>query len=306
MDKENSILVVDDEILNITALTHILSPLYTIYVAKNGISAINLAKERLPDVILSDVLMPGMSGFEVIAELKSNELTENIPVIFITGLTQSVEEEKGLELGAADYIHKPFNPTIVKLRVQNQMQIVNQMRMIQHLSITDALTNTSNRRHFNSRISQEWQRSMRESTPLSLLLLDIDDFKKINDTYGHLVGDSVLQNVAETIKRCLLRPMDLIARWGGEEFAVLLPNTTLDGATSVAEKIRSAIETKQYSSGELLNIHTTISIGVSTITTVVPLFDITVYDFISEADKALYRAKELGKNRVCCAPRLIM
>lgn len=306
MEKENSILVVDDEILNITALTHILNPIYTVYVAKDGKTAIELAIERKPDVILSDVLMPGMSGFEVIEELKNNEVTESIPVIFITGLTQWIEEERGLELGAADYIHKPFNPTIVKLRVQNQIQIVNQMRIIQHLSITDALTGTSNRRHFNTRISQEWQRSMRDGTPISLLLLDIDDFKKINDTYGHLVGDSVLQNIADSIKRCLKRPMDLIARWGGEEFAVLLPNTILDGAVALAEKIRVAIETKKYSSEELLNISITISIGVSSITTASPLLDVTVYNFISEADKALYRAKELGKNRVCCAPRLVV
>ena len=296
--QQNSILIVDDETLNISALTHILSPLYTIYVTKDGHSVVKTAKNLKPDVILLDVIMPEISGFEVIKELKEDDETSSIPVIFVTGLTQKADEEHGLTLGASDYIHKPFNASIVKLRVQNQMHIVNQMRMIQHLSMTDVLTNTSNRRHFNTRLNQEWNRAKRDGTNVSLLLLDVDDFKDINDRYGHLIGDIVLREIAENIKQCLKRSMDLVARWGGEEFAVLLPNTPVIGAEVVAEKIRYAIENHSYQSDDLEGVVVTISIGLNCI---FPSKSSSVQDFINGADKALYQAKEYGKNQICIA-----
>ena len=292
----NSVLIVDDEVINIAALTHILSPVYTVYVSKDGLSAVDTALEVKPDVVLLDVIMPGITGFEVISRLKDMEETKDIPVIFVTGLTQKADEEQGLILGAADYIHKPFNSAIVKLRVQNQMQIVNQMRVIQHLSMTDSLTDTSNRRHFNIRLDQEWHRALREGSTLGLVFLDLDDFKKINDTRGHLFGDLVLQNIAKNIKLCLKRPMDLIARWGGEEFAVLLPGTGLEGAVFVAEQIRASIENNEHFSPELLELSITVSLGVGSIC---PDEDSTLHDFINSVDKSLYLAKELGKNRVC-------
>ena len=299
MDKQrNSVLVVDDESINLSALTHILSSMYTVYVAKDGRSAINSAKELLPDLILLDILMPDINGFDVIQILKAADETADIPVIFATGLTSTADEEYGLTLGAVDYVHKPYNPAIVKLRVNNQMQIVNQMRMIQYLSMTDALTSTANRWHFNTRMSQEWQRSMRELTPLSILLIDIDDFKKINDTHGHLFGDVVLQNLANNIKICLKRPMDLAARWGGEEFVVLLPNTDLKGAAFVAERIRTSAEKRSHFFDGSGSVIVTVSIGINC---TIPHTDFPVYDFISDTDKALYRAKKQGKNRVCAA-----
>lgn len=297
-DVKNSVLVVDDEPLNIVALTHILNPLYTVYVSKDGTNAVSTACEVKPDVILLDVIMPGLTGFDVIATLKSKDDTKHIPVIFVTGLTNKEDEEKGLILGAADYIHKPFNPVIVKLRVSNQIRIVNQMRTIQHLSMTDALTGLANRRHFNDRLGQEWQRALRDDAPLSLLMLDVDDFKKINDNYGHLFGDSVLQSIAKTTSICLKRPMDIAARWGGEEFVVLLPNTTLDGAAIVAEHIRTAIENQEYFPYDIKDIPVTVSIGVDSAT---PGQDTSIHSFVLAADKALYRAKDLGKNRICLA-----
>ena len=298
-NQQNSILIVDDEALNIAALRHILSPMYTIFVSKDGMGAVKTAMDVKPDIILLDVIMPDITGFEVIKELKEKDETKDIPVIFVTGLTQKEDEEQGLILGAADYIHKPFNAAIVKLRVQNQIQIVNQVRMIQHLSMTDSLTGAANRRHFNTRLNQEWQRALREESSISLILLDVDDFKKINDNYGHLFGDSVLQNVANNITICLKRSMDLSARWGGEEFAVLLPNTHLEGASLVAESIRTAIEKREYPNPELEGVDVTVSVGVNSIR---PTPELLLYDFINDVDKALYRAKELGKNVVSVPP----
>ena len=295
-ERANSILIVDDEVLNITALTCILKPFYTIYVSKDGASAINTACDLKPDVILLDVIMPDLSGFDVIQSLKENEETKDIPVIFVTGQTDKTDEEMGLSLGAADYITKPFEAPIVKLRVKNQIQIVNQMRLIQHLSMTDVLTETSNRRQFNIRLNQEWHRAQREYSNISLLLADIDDFKKINDIHGHLYGDEVLRNVADNIKHSIKRPTDLVARWGGEEFAILLPSTTHEGALHVAEDIRLAVERRDYPSKDLEETYVTISVGVSS---ALPEKNSLLLDFVDVADKALYRAKSLGKNVVC-------
>ena len=295
---KNSVLIVDDEKLNLSALTHILSKIYTVYVAKDGKMAIEAAQKLRPDCILLDIIMPELSGFEVIAELKQIEETKDIPVIFVTGLTQTKEEEKGLVMGAADYIHKPFSPSIVRLRVANQIQIVNQTRAIQRLSITDPLTNIFNRRQFNNCLNQEWQRSLRDGNYISLVMADIDDFKKINDTYGHHIGDLVLRNVADNMKNCLRRPMDVLARWGGEEFIALLPTTTLDGGILVAESMRITVMKKEIPSEEIEGISTTLSLGVNC---VMPQKDLTMSDFIIGADKALYQAKNLGKNRVCLA-----
>ena len=292
--ERNSILIVDDESLNITALNHILGGDYTIFVEKHGKDAFEAAKELSPDLIILDIIMPEMDGFEIIATLKGNHDTREIPVIFITGLGGPESEERGLALGAVDYIHKPFNPAIVKLRVRNQLQIVNQMRMINHLSITDTLTNTANRRHFNTRLNYEWQRSIRERTPLSLFLIDVDRFKNYNDTYGHLQGDVALRSIADSIGKRLYRTTDLLARWGGEEFAVLLPNTHAQGARIVAEDIRASIEKGVFPFGDI-HTYLTVSIGANCI---VPGQQNCMDFFVQCADKALYDAKNSGRNKV--------
>lgn len=293
LEKKNTVLIVDDDALNITALTHILKDDYTIYVEKDGADALETAQELLPDLILLDVVMPKMDGFEVLAFLKNKPETRGIPVIFITGLSNVQDEEKGLMLGAADYIHKPFTPAIVKLRVKNQLQIVNQIRIINHLSMTDTLTGLFNRRHFNTRLKYEWDRAMREKTLLSVLMIDVDNFKNYNDTYGHLQGDAALRGIANILRQKLLRATDMLARWGGEELAVLLPVTDLPGACVVAEKLRAAVEAHVFErEGE--PTHLTISIGVNCVS---PWEYSNMELFLGEADRALYQAKKLGKNR---------
>jgi len=293
---KNSVLIVDDEKANITALTNILGQDYTVYAAKNGHDAIRVAKEHLPDVILLNIFMPDMDGYETFSRLKSDEDTQSVPIIFVSGHSNAENEEKGLDLGASDYISKPYTPLIVKLRVRNQIKIVNQLRIINHLSTTDQLTGIPNRRSFNIQVNKEWGRNMREKKPLSLLILDIDRFKLFNDTYGHQQGDEVLRLISATLMDSLRRSSDFAARWGGEEFVVLLPGTDMNGAWINAERIRENIEQTSVSVLNGQTVGLTVSIGLST---VIPTQESSQHDLISQADRALYTAKEKGRNMVC-------
>jgi len=294
-ETKNSVLIIDDEMSNLRILTHILGSEYTIYTAKDGVNGIEKTMEYMPDLILLDIIMPEMDGYTVLAELKKLNATAKIPVIFITGLDSIEDEERGLSLNAADYINKPFSPTIVKLRVRNQIQIVNQIRTIENLSMIDQLTGLPNRRSFDARINEEWKRAIRETTPISILVIDIDKFKVYNDTYGHQQGDAVLRTVAKVFSQSLKRASDFAARWGGEEFIVLLPHTYLDGAMEIAENIRRNVENVEISHADGSKSKVTVSIGV---TTLVPTQNSSMDAFFSMADKALYDAKASGRNRV--------
>jgi len=293
---KNSILIVDDEKANLMYLSSILSPDYSVYVTKLGEDAINKATELSPDLILLDILMPEMDGYEVLTKLKSSEATWNIPVIFVTGLSSIEDEAKGLSLGTADYITRPFSDAIVKLRVGNQIRIVNQMRTIEQLSMVDQLTRIANRRSFDQRLNAEWRRAIREKSQISVMMLDVDNFKTYNDTYGHPQGDTVLQTVADVITQTLMRSSDFVARWGGEEFAILLPATHMEGALMVAEQIRANVESTAIPCHDFTTTYVTVSIGVYSQS---PTRRDLVDNFISKADHALYTAKKTGKNKVC-------
>ena len=294
-EKKNTLLIVDDENANLKVLTHILGSDYTIYTATSGAGAFEKAREFMPDLILLDILMPDMDGYATLSKIKNSETIKKIPVIFITGLNSEEDEEKGLSLDAADYITKPFSATIVKLRVRNQIQIVNQMRAIENLSMLDQLTNIPNRRSFDDRLKMEWKQAVREKTPISLLIIDIDSFKKLNDTYGHQQGDIVLQKIAALLPLSFRRPGDFAARWGGEEFVVLLPNTPLEGARELAEKIRGDVEKMTIKAANGSEIKVTASVGVNSL---IPGIETPINSFFTNADKALYAAKEAGKNKV--------
>ena len=301
------ILVVDDSLLNQAVLRNILTSEaaahrgaenapYMIEVANAGPEGLEKAREMKPDLILLDIVMPGMNGFEVLAQLKESAETWSIPVIIITGLEDAENEEKGLVLGAVDYITKPFKEAVVLARIKNHRVIVEQMRMIEHQSLYDPLTNIMNRRSFDFQIDGLWSYAMRRQEPLSVIMLDIDHFKKFNDSYGHQLGDLVLQIVAKTIGSSLKRGSDQVFRWGGEEFTVLLPTTALEGALHVAESIRESIENVEipFEGGAPLRV--TASLGVASI---VPEAGDKSEDLIKKADDAMYSAKESGRNRVC-------
>jgi diguanylate cyclase (GGDEF)-like protein len=293
--KKNSLLIVDDEMGNLDLLTHILGAEYTIHTATDGVSAIEKAVRFAPDLIILDILMPQMDGYQTLAELKKNKRTQKIPVIFLTGLSGSADEAKGLSLDAVDYISKPFSALVVKLRVRNQIQIVNQMRAIEQLSMIDQLTNLPNRRSFDERMRIEWNQAIRDCKPISLLVMDVDRFKNYNDTYGHLQGDVALQTIANIFVQSLRRANDFAARWGGEEFVVLLQNTPLPGALDIAQKINANVENAVIPRADGSETRITISIGVNTL---VPMRGSSAESFFSNADKALYAAKEQGRNRV--------
>jgi len=294
--KKFSILVVDDEKSNIDVLNHILKEKYKLFIAKGGESAIKIARENVPDLILLDIIMPDMSGFEVLTQLKKSDLTSGIPVIFITGQDSKEDEIKGLTLGAVDYITKPFHNVIVEARIRTHMRIVEQMQIIERMSIMDELTELPNRRYFNDQLTREWGRAIRETASISLLIIDVDKFKVYNDTYGHPQGDALLQAVSGVFKQALKRPADFVARWGGEEFIMLMPGTDLDGAMEVAERIRMGVEETIIPSTDGTSTGTTVSIGVNCER---PMINLPVAGFVSRADKALYAAKDSGRNKVC-------
>ena len=292
--KEFTILITDDEKTNLDILGGILSPFYNILIARNGPRALELAMEHKPDLILLDVLMPGMSGFEVITKLRESDITDKIPVIFITGLASIEDEEKGFSLGAVDYITKPFKKAIVKARVNTHIKIVDHLRTIELIGLIDPLTKISNRRGFENRLSAEWGRAFREKTPISILMMDVDRFKDYNDTYGHQQGDVALKTFAEVSSKTLMRPVDFSARWGGEEFVILLPDTEIDGAVEVAERVRKNTEVSVVYTEDGVETKLSLSIGVNSM---IPDEDSSIEHFIKKADQALYKAKESGRNR---------
>lgn len=292
-----TILVVDDERSNLDVLTFILKSQYSVQVAKSGEAALKRARDQKPDLILLDIMMPDMDGFEVLAELKASDDTRHIPVIFITGLARVEDEEKGFLLGAVDYIVKPFNTSIVKARVRTHMRIVKQIRTIERLGMIDALTDIPNRRSLDQRLDVEWERCIASEMPLNLLILDVDRFKLYNDTYGHPQGDLLLQSLAQTLTASLPRPEDFVSRMGGEEFAILLPAISHAKALEVAESVRANVEAMEIpDSNNAGATKVTISIGVASVT---PTISDTISAFISVADAALYEAKNTGRNKVC-------
>jgi diguanylate cyclase (GGDEF)-like protein len=294
---KNKVLVIDDEKSNLLVLHTILSPVYTVFTAKSGEEGLLRVEDDKPDLILLDIIMPGLDGFEVLRRLKNSPDTRHIPVIIITGLDNEVNEEKGFLLGAVDYITKPFKNSIVMARVKTHIQIVTQMRMIERLGMVDPLTDIPNRRCFDDHIAVEWRRAVRNRHLISFMMIDLDNFKRYNDTYGHPQGDTLLRTVAKVFSAAVRRPGDMAARLGGEEFGVLLPGTGPEGVLEIAEETRARVEAAKIPTADGRTLTTaTISIGTAS---VIPAYGSSWEDFIARADRLLYAAKNSGRNRVC-------
>lgn len=295
MDQQR-VLIIDDEKPNLMILSEILRDDVEIIMAKDGAQGIEKAIRFLPDLILLDVIMPGMDGFEVIQQLRRDARTSAIPVIFISALADAGHEEQGLMLGACDYIHKPFHTAIILARVRLHLQLAKHRVMLEQLAHIDALTGIANRRRYEEVLMTEWHAASRSQGCLSLVMVDIDNFKQYNDYYGHAAGDKVLQTVARVLSGQLKRPRDFVARYGGEEFVVLLPDNSCDGSLDIMQSCRAAVEALHIENRAVREYpRVTISVGGVCCH---PSLDRSPETFLKIADDMLYQAKHQGKNKV--------
>lgn len=297
VEERPSVLIVDDAPDNIELLKRLLKDEdCEVRAAPSGGFALRAVQLSPPDLILLDIRMPDLDGLEVCARLKDSERTRDIPIIFLTALGSTEDEGRGLELGAVDYITKPFNPGIVRARVRNHLRFVRQRKLLEQLAKLDVLTEIPNRRRFDEELEREWKRALRARQPLSLALADVDHFKHYNDTLGHPAGDRALIAVARCLARTLNRPADLAARYGGEEFALLMPETDEAGARSIAGNLLGGVRALKLGylrSGVQRQL--TVSLGGVTMT---PTIGTEPTWLVERADKNLYEAKEGGRNRV--------
>src|SRR5471030_868455 len=291
------LLIVDDQPTNIRVLHELFREDCDVFMATSGEQAISVCLTQLPDLILLDVVMEGMDGHEVCRRLKADPATQGIPIIFITAQQLESDEVLGLELGAVDFISKPINTTIVRARVRTHLTLKLQSDLLRSMALMDGLTGVANRRKFDEDISADWRQCFREQKPLSLILVDVDYFKRYNDQYGHQAGDGCLKSIAQALSETVRRPYDLVARYGGEEFACVLPNTVLSGAVEIAERMQERIRALgiEHSASDVDRV-VTISLGVATLT---PTGDLEFQALIEAADKQLYEAKNAGRARVC-------
>ncbi|MBM7422466.1 MULTISPECIES: diguanylate cyclase [Spongiibacter] len=291
------LLLVDDQPVNIQTLYQIFADDHEVFMATSGEQALALCRDKQPDLVLLDVIMPGMDGLETCQRLKEDADTADIPVIFVTSQNSPEEETHGLEVGAVDFISKPVNPAVVRARVKTQLTLKAQTDALRMLASLDGLTGVPNRRIFDERLDAEWRACRRSGSPLSLLMVDVDHFKLYNDHYGHLDGDQCLKAIASALASSVERGRDMLARFGGEEFVCLLPDTDLEGAKHIAEKLRQAVEGLAIPHVESKTAATvTVSLGVATTAECDAL---EPPDLLKIADEQLYLAKQSGRNRVC-------
>ena len=304
-NKDPTVLIIDDQVANLKMLlTFLQDNCYKVRIANSAKRALLVLESHTPDCILLDIMMPGTSGFELCRMLQENPQTAGIPILFMSALDAVSDKIKGFEAGGVDYITKPFQDVEVLARVNThitlrrqklelervQKALLLQTEQLERLAITDELTGLQNRRCLKLVLDREQQRGIRHNLELSCLALDLDHFKRVNDTYGHDAGDMVLQEFS-TILINSIRSSDSCFRVGGEEFIILLPETGAEGAWKTAEKIRRSVEQEQFSK---IKHPITVSIGIS----ITNAFQAkNTEELLHYADKALYIAKENGRNR---------
>ncbi len=299
--EQPKVLIIDDDKRHLQSLQALLETRYAVICDSNSLNTLDIATSEQPCLILLDLKMEKLGGYQVINELKQNLETVDIPVIVITGSHEPEDETLCLHLGAVDFITKPYNPEIVKARVHTHVELKRQKELLKTLSYQDGLTGIANRRHFDDTLIREHRRCRRTETPLSTLMIDIDFFKLYNDIYGHLTGDDCLKLVVNTMQAQLSRASDLLARYGGEEFVCILPDTDIRGAKKVADKLRNAVIAQQIPHEAGVDGLVTISIGV---VSGMPTEGVDARKFLMHADHCLYQAKVAGRNRIhaenCC------
>jgi len=295
--RKATILIVDDTPLNIQVLSQVLFREYEVKIATGGKMALKIIDQvKKPDLILLDIMMPEMDGYEVCRRIKNNPSIQDIPIIFVSGKGEVKDQKHGFDLGAVDYITKPFDIPLVLARINVHLQLKRKSEKLEKMVMVDALTDIPNRRALDDALECEIKRAKRDKKTLSLMMIDVDHFKTFNDNYGHGVGDICLRKIAQSLASNIKRPGDMVGRFGGEEFMVVLPDCAPDGAVAIAEQMRQSIE--------MLNIphkyspvsdHVTVSIGVKS---VLYESEITNDEFLNKTDQMLYLAKDQGRNRV--------
>jgi two-component system, chemotaxis family, response regulator WspR len=313
------VLLVDDQPMIGEAIRRALADCIDInfHYCRAAEQALAVAAQIKPTVILQDLVMPGIDGLSLLPQYKANSSTRDVPVIVLSSKEEPLVKSQSFAAGASDYLVKVPDRIELVARIrhhsksytnqrqrdaayralrESQQRLVELNLELQRLSRVDGLTGLSNRRYLDEFLSAEWRRGAREQTFLSVVMIDIDDFKKYNDTYGHVAGDEVLRKVGEALRVLLKRPADLAARYGGEEFMAILPGTPIDGARTVAEQLRLAIEAADIAHrSSTIGSRLTVSIGTAAL---IPSANVPCSDLIERADRALYDAKHSGKNRV--------
>ncbi len=296
-DRMPKILAIDDTPANLLTIGNVLGAEFDLQVTTSGAAGLAQAIASPPDLILLDVMMPDMDGYETCSRLRAEPLTHDIPIIFITAQNSAEDETRGLDAGAVDFISKPVNPTVLRARMRTHLTLKRLTDQLRSMAFVDGLTGIANRRRLDETLDLEWRSCQRTGAPLALAMMDIDHFKCLNDTYGHRAGDLCLVTVASTLKAGLGRSHDLIARYGGEEFLCLCPGTDLAGMRVKAEELRQAIQALGIpNEGASAAPVVTISVGVAA---TIPTADISPYQVVTMADHQLYEAKHAGRNRVC-------
>lgn len=292
--------MVDDQPIHLQVLYRALARDHQLFMANSGEQALKVVKEQAPDLVLLDVVMPDMDGFEVLRKLRSSPDTAELPVIFVTAHGGDEIETQCLDAGAVDFIPKPINPSVVRARVKTHLTLKRQSDFLRVMAFRDGLTGVSNRRMFDDRLPVEWGRAQRNGAALTLIMLDVDSFKAYNDHYGHQAGDDCLRQIAAVLQAELRRPADLVARYGGEEFVCLLPDTGFDDGMALAQRMLNAVKAlaiaHHFSAAEPV---VTISLGVATRERVSE--DSRAAYLLALADSQLYQAKRSGRAQVCGA-----
>lgn len=297
----STLLLVESNKTTLDSLRAMFEQKYIVEVAEDGQQAVNIIYDLDIDLILCAVDAATISGQELCVLVKSNPLTQHIPIILLTQSSTIEEEQACLEIGAIDYINTHVPPQIIYSRVQNHMRLVEQQKVLEYVSCTDGLTGLSNRMQLDTTLNRIWHAAIRAGHSIGLLIIDIDHFKDYNDQFGHIEGDECLKKVATAIAQTKSREEDFAARFGGEEFVLLLPYTNLSGAKRVAKQLLNNVRKLKIPAAKSANAeHVTVSVGVAAIT---PKFDplqtISPIELINQADKNLFKAKRAGRDRLC-------
>ena len=292
------VLIVDDSPVQAAQLKSILDQEYDVSIVQTAEDGLRCASAGDFSLILLDVVMPGMNGFTLLKKLQEEVITRHLPVILITSLSDIENEQRGLMLGAVDYIAKPFHPLIVKARVNTHIKLYQYRKQVEYQSMTDQLTGVANRRRHDRFSAIKWLEASRLQVPFSVCMFDIDKFKIYNDTFGHPAGDKVIAAVAKTASSYLRRSTDFFVRYGGEEFAAFILGGSAESAFEHLKKIRQAVEDLRIPHNPSVSQWVTISIGGVTVT---PQPDETYDAYLKIADTMLYDAKRFGRNQVVWA-----